>query len=264
MSATMSSAPSFLSAFGFTAEKEVEFAALLADVDGFIAGGSALSWYLGDASPAGQDLDIWIRSHTLWNHELQDEMEKQRVDPRYSSCRLGQLLVDDYKHQFDRTEADREHIRRMYEFLGSLNYRDDITPERRHTWDRSAELPYHTHPRFKNTVLKIYNLYDSSRNRKIQMIMYYGNVDPLGSFDLDLCCTAARPAEGGFRLELPPGVDEAQIRARHMRIIDLAHNVPDLPRRIQKYYSRGFRLVNAEGGELSLEDALKLSIPFTV
>jgi hypothetical protein len=206
---------SFLANFGFTPENVYDLAQLLTDTHGFIAGGAALYWFLGVESPAGQDLDIWIPTHGQKNSRLNTAYNKM--------------------------------IAEMFEKLG---FRQTEDSAKRHTAEmagRPTDLPYHHNPEFQRIVKRIYDFTAPRCDRKVQLIFYYPDTDPLASFDLDVCKIAVRPDSepttgSPFVFDLPAGLDEAEVRARRMRVTNKC-SPETLEQRVMKYMARGFELV---------------------
>lgn len=264
MAAASATLPSstFLSAFGLSAESLSTF---LHDVNGMIAGGAALYWYLGRESPADQDLDIWIPTKTKHNPDYSSLATDDRSN--YKSLPLTTLpdgTPDPVCYEYDNTLHQRTK-----DFLASAGYKwfehgsahrwGWECADRRNTRVSPPDIPYHNNPAFQRIIRSINDYYPADAPvqtsligtypptgvRKIQVIFYYGDADPLANFDLDICRIAAIPEPTSiahFRFQLPADTTPADLHASRMRVIN--DNCPDnLCRRVCKYYKRGFHMV---------------------
>lgn len=231
--------------FGLTDANIHDLSAVLARFSGFIAGGSALYWHMGEVSPADQDLDIWLPTKLVQNPERESPMRAIAADPdRAEEC---------YEYTSNMKAA-------MTELLTSFGYNNTPVGSLRHSAENGSgvgpnrfylhDIPYHTNPEFQKIVRSIADFVHLETHRKIQVIYYYADADPISGFDLDICKIQARPVAGDFELILPAGLSVA---AREMRITNTSYP-PNLRRRVRKYRDRGFVLVSQNGERMSAED----------
>lgn len=239
-----------LATFGFTTpEKVTALSVLLRETRGFIAGGAALYWFLGECSPTDQDLDIWIPTHTRRNPDYIDDYTHYPETPdNYKAVALTTLA--DGSPDPACYEYDASLMNRVTTFMTVMGYSSIMCSGARHSYEteggtrRNMDIPYHTNPEFKRIVRRIMDFRNGGR--KIQVILYYGDTEPLSGFDLDICQISVRPTEeGGFAVQLPAGLYEAEVRAKRMRITNTSCP-SNLERRLEKYYARGFRVISCD------------------
>jgi hypothetical protein len=198
----------YLAHFGFTPGNAYDLVRLLAETNGFIAGGAALYWFLGVDSPADQDLDIWIPTHGPKDSHL--------------------------------SGAYNRMVAGMFEKLGFSQTDASVARHSAETTGHPTDLPYHHNPEFQRIVKRIYDFTAPRCDRKVQLIFFYPDTDPLASFDLDICKIAVRPhTRTPFVFDVPAG---AEVRARRMRVTNTSCPT-NLERRLAKYRARGFELV---------------------
>lgn len=245
---------SFLSAFGLTAD---HLATFLRDVNGFIAGGAALYWYLDRESPIDQDLDIWIPTKTQHNPAY-GTIGEEGAFKNLSLTTLPDGTPDPACYAYDKALRERAE-----EFLMAAGYKwHSRGSGMRHSWESgydrrrfaTPDIPYHTNPALKRIIRTIndYYLTDSPIRydpptgvRKIQVIFYYGNADPLADFDLNICKIVVRPDPDSpthFQFQMPDDTTADDIYASRMRVVNPSC-LENLVRRIRKYYERGFHIV---------------------
>jgi hypothetical protein len=236
-----------LTQFGL-ADRIEDFVRLLHETNGFIAGGAALTALLDRAPAPDQDLDIWIPLRTRYE--------------KGSEFRDTSLMADaEGNPDPDCYTWNRMTQKKVEQFFVNLGWQGPLPriAGQRHTAEGCGlpiDIPYHFNPEFVRTVKTIYDfthpLLDS--RRKIQVLFYYGDTDPVAGFDLDLCKTRLVPAETATLVFQHPFA-LAQAEAGHMRITNTSC-IPNLVRRLRKYYARGFVLVDREGVALDLYEAL--------
>jgi hypothetical protein len=250
--------PKFLTAFGFTHDTVFDLMRLLYDFDGFIAGGAALYWFLGLDPPADQDLDIWIPSRF-----------RRGTDDEHRPVAL--ITRPDGRPDLACYAYDRMVVDQMAALLAREGFGQDVTTARTRRGQECMgvpiDIPYHRNPEFQRVVKVIHDYRGGlpvpgsqivastkANGRKIQVIYYYGDTRPLDGFDLDVCKISVVPtAKGEMVFRLPEGLDEAEVRARRMRVTNTSCR-SNLFRRLMKYYTRRFVLVTADGRELTREE----------
>lgn len=244
----MAAAAHFLTTnFGLTGANIHDLSAAMARFSGFIAGGAALYWQLGETSPADQDLDIWLPTKLVRNLDRNHPLRAIAADPeRAEEC---------YEYTSNMKNA-------MTELITSFGYKNTPVGSLRYSAENGPDssgrfylhdIPYHTNPEFQKIVRSIADFVQPGTNRKIQVIYYYADADPVSGFDLDICKIQARPIAGDFELILPAGMTAESLAKREMRILNTTYP-PNLARRIRKYCGRGFALLTRSGERMNDEE----------
>ncbi len=235
--------------FGLTEENTRTLSERLYKMSGFIAGGAALYAHLGEDAPADQDLDIWIPTMTQRNPEY-DECVKRRQYDTMRSVALSKAELACYAY-------DARIAEEMKELLVSFGYADRHMGGKRHSTeggfsgrhDSVYDIPYHTNPDFQKIVKAICDFKHPESGRKIQIIYFYGNAEPIENFDLDICKVQLLPTPiwHTSKYELESYSPTEINSSREMRITNMSYP-PNLVRRIKKYRERGFTLLSYDDG----------------
>ena len=232
--------------FGLTDTNIHDLSVALEHFSGFIAGGSALYWQLGEASPANQDLDIWIPTKTIRNPDKEEPMRAIAADiERAEEC---------YEYTSKTKHAMSKLIKSFgYTWISLGGLRHSTENDKPFGRKPIYDIPYHSNPEFQKIVARIMDFVNPDTKQKIQVIYYYADADPISGFDLDICKIRAHPIAGDFKLILPAGMTAESIMKREMRITNFSYP-PNLCRRILKYYDRGFVLLTPSGERISTDD----------
>jgi hypothetical protein len=244
--------------FSLTEENVRVLADRLSEMSGFIAGGAALCAHLCEDAPADQDLDIWIPTMTQRNPEYDAREAKGGYHNTMRSTALGKAEDACYAY-------DAKIVEQMTELLVSFGYKDSHMAGKRYTAEQASrggasagahDIPYHSNPDFQKIVKSIRDFTHPATGRKIQVIYFYGNADPIENFDLDICKLQLRPDAHHHELwsVIPEGTTGSSILAHEMRITNTSYP-PNLARRIRKYVDRGFTLVTEDDVRLTKEQA---------
>lgn len=235
--------------FGLTEENTCALSECLYDMSGFIAGGAALYAHLGEDAPADQDIDIWIPTMTQRNPEYNDCIKMEKYDT-LRSIALSKAASACYAY-------DKKIVGQMKDLLVSFGYKDNNMCTKRYCIEHhpsgvidAYDLPYHTNPEFQKIVKAIHDFKHPESGRKIQVIYFYGNADPLNNFDLDICKVQIRPCIVYDKYDWFNASSEEvmrSVRAREMQITNMSY-IPNLTRRIDKYWRRGFTLLSDDDG----------------
>lgn len=240
--------------FCLTTENIMTLAECLFKMSGFIAGGAALYAYLGEDAPTDQDLDIWIPTMTQRNPEY-DECAKLGQYDAMRSIALSKAVLACYA--YDARIA--EEMKNLFVSFGYTDHRMSgkryITEGRYSGRDSVYDIPYHTNPDFQKIVKAIHDFKHPESGRKIQIIYFYGNANPIENFDLDICKVQLLPTPiwHTSKYELDSYSPTKINSSREMRITNMSYP-PNLVRRIKKYLSRGFTLLSYDDGHRMTEE----------
>jgi hypothetical protein len=220
----------------------------LGEVSGFIAGGAALYWQLGDVLPEDQDLDIWIPTQLRYTG---GEHYTTRTTAMYTTAD-----GEEDTSCFEYTSRIKETTDTLIKSFGYSTNPEHCSGKRYSAEspygskkDCRYDIPYHFNPDFQKVVNRICDYRHVESGRQIQVIYFYGNAEPLVGFDLDICKIKACPGgSGGFTIQLPEGMTADLLAKRVMNITNWSCPT-NLERRVKKYYNRRFVLLHVETGE---------------
>jgi hypothetical protein len=243
--------------FGLTTENIMTLAKSLFKMSGFIAGGAALYAHLGEDAPADQDLDIWIPTMTQKNPEYDECVKSGRYDAMRSVA-ISKADLACYAY-------DARIVEEMKELLVSFSYAVRCMGGTRYSTEGGFsgrhhsvyDIPYHTNPDFQKIVKAIHDFKHPESGRKIQVIYFYGNANPIENFDLDICKVQLLPvpiwhtSKYEFDSYSPTEINSS----REMRITNMSYP-PNLVRRIKKYCARGFTLLSYDDGHRMTDEEM--------
>ncbi len=228
-------AKAVLSAFGLQ-DHEAVIAKALANTDAFIAGSSALYWYLNNISetpiaiPEGSDMDIWLPVCPPSDGISRVDCKPMYLALGYFECLLTPL---GYKPQSEEERYKEVQARRRLELKGEI----------------TDEIRYHLSPSLR-FIKSIHNFINTDLNRKIQIIVTEQRPgirkEILNSFDFDICsmCVQAYRSKSPrlnvvFDPAFVPQLGKPIPNTFHLGDVN-KFSFLTVPLRLEKYYARGF------------------------
>lgn len=220
--------------FGFTDETLKEFNTLLRKTNAYIAGGSCLAAFLEKPLLKGQDLDIWLPTPATFSDTPSGDS----------------IVIEEYKYARQKQHfAYRAVAEELFnQFFTKMTYKETATVDTKYD-----NLKYqHPGNRFTRIVRGITNFVRPGSDHKIQLISTYdlSPVENLSNFDLNICRFWWNHENKLRFVNVHDGEGKdndrilQEIRAGYMRVghKDIRHSAPF--RRLEKYKSRGFKVLN--------------------